>query len=317
MDRLKVSQIETSGGTQMRAKIDQAIVAAYRDIIADLPPVDVFHDGTTYWLADGFHRYWAHHEEKCSTIDCVIHKGGKRDAILFAVGANAAHGLRRSDDDKRRAVQALLNDVEWAKWSDREIARRCGVGHPFVAKIRAAHLESIPDAPAPDAKNAVSDYQARKFRRSGKTHEQKPKKPAARPEKKTPEPPPSTAPAADRVGAPLPPHVAEAFDNAARHDNIKNLLAQVTRDVNFLIGPADGKPPPGGELISNERTPINRSLQLLKDLTAPMRPHAVCPHCKAQPRKTPCQACEGRGWLAKSQYEQVPTELRGGMKPAA
>ena len=31
--------------------------------------------------------------------------------------------------DKRRAVETLLNDAEWATWSDREIARQCGVHH--------------------------------------------------------------------------------------------------------------------------------------------------------------------------------------------
>ena len=31
----------------------------------------------------------------------------------------------------------LLNDGEWAAWSDREIARACGVTHPFVARLRA------------------------------------------------------------------------------------------------------------------------------------------------------------------------------------
>jgi hypothetical protein len=34
------------------------------------------------------------------------------------------------------AVLALLRNPEWAEWSDREIASRCGVTHPFVAKLR-------------------------------------------------------------------------------------------------------------------------------------------------------------------------------------
>ncbi|MGO7416344.1 hypothetical protein E0J09_03530 [Rhizobium leguminosarum bv. viciae] len=29
-----------------------------------------------------------------------------------------------------------MNDPEWREWSDREIARRCRVGHPLVAKMR-------------------------------------------------------------------------------------------------------------------------------------------------------------------------------------
>jgi hypothetical protein len=42
----------------------------------------------------------------------------------------------RTNADKRRAVMALLNDAEWAKWSDREIARRCAVGAPLVGRLR-------------------------------------------------------------------------------------------------------------------------------------------------------------------------------------
>lgn len=42
--------------------------------------------------------------------------------------------------DKRRAVTLLLQDEEWAAWSDREIARRCCVGHKFVATVRDSIL---------------------------------------------------------------------------------------------------------------------------------------------------------------------------------
>lgn len=49
-----------------------------------------------------------------------------------------AHGLRRTNADKRRAVMTLLRDEEWGGWSDREIARRCGVGHQMVSPLRAS-----------------------------------------------------------------------------------------------------------------------------------------------------------------------------------
>jgi hypothetical protein len=39
-----------------------------------------------------------------------------------------------------RAVTLLLQDEEWAAWSDREIARRCCVGHKFVATVRDSSL---------------------------------------------------------------------------------------------------------------------------------------------------------------------------------
>ena len=66
----------------------------------------------------------------------MVKQGTQRDAILFSVGANAVHGQRRTNSDKRRAVETLLRDEEWSKWSGREIARRCGVHHSYVAKLR-------------------------------------------------------------------------------------------------------------------------------------------------------------------------------------
>ena len=50
--------------------------------------------------------------------------------------ANVAHGLRRTNADKRHAVGMLLADDEWRGWSDREIAQRCGVSHVFVGGVR-------------------------------------------------------------------------------------------------------------------------------------------------------------------------------------
>jgi hypothetical protein len=55
-------------------------------------------------------------------------------------GANESHGLRRTNEDKRRAVVTLLNDEEWSGWSNREIARKCGVSDPFVMQIRSSLL---------------------------------------------------------------------------------------------------------------------------------------------------------------------------------
>jgi predicted RNase H-like nuclease (RuvC/YqgF family) len=65
-----------------------------------------------------------------------VREGTLRDAILFSFSANGTHGLRRTAADKRKAVMAMLEDIEWQDWSDREIARQCCVSHPFVSAIR-------------------------------------------------------------------------------------------------------------------------------------------------------------------------------------
>jgi hypothetical protein len=137
---IKLSQICTDGGTQMRHKIDGDVVATYADAItnkvATFPPVDVFHDGKDYRLADGFHRFHAAEKSGAERISVIVHDGKQRDAVLFAVSANTDHGLRRTNADKRRAVKTLLQDKKWATWTDRTIAKRCGVSQPFVSGIR-------------------------------------------------------------------------------------------------------------------------------------------------------------------------------------
>jgi hypothetical protein len=142
---LNLSDIRTDGGTQARAGIDQAVVAEYAVAIgegADFPPLVVFSDGEELWLADGFHRLAAYRAAGVEEVDCLLKHGTQRDAVLWSVGANSTHGLRRSNQDKRNAVSKLLGDAEWVQWSDREIAKRCGVGHDMVAKHRMSLAET-------------------------------------------------------------------------------------------------------------------------------------------------------------------------------
>lgn len=153
LSRLPVSSIRIDGGTQSRVALHEPTVADYADVLrsgGDLPPVVVFDDGAEIWLADGFHRYHGHNAAGVADIGCEIHFGTRRDAVLYSAGANAAHGLRRTNADKRRAVVTLLSDAEWSVWSDREIARRCAVHHETVAAIRNSYLAKSPDSqPAP------------------------------------------------------------------------------------------------------------------------------------------------------------------------
>lgn len=131
--------IRLDGGTQARAEINEEKVAEYAEKIAGgerMPPVVVFEDGATLWLGDGFHRVHASRRAGLSLVAAEVRHGTKREAILFAAGANAEHGLPRTHADKRKAVSMLLSDPEWAQWSDREIARRCCVHHSFVSRGR-------------------------------------------------------------------------------------------------------------------------------------------------------------------------------------
>lgn len=137
--QLAVDSIRTDGGTQSRAQINWLTVTDYAADIAEgatFPPVVVYFDGADYWLADGFHRLEAHKRLGLVEIAADVKQGTRRDAILYSVKANAIHGLRRTNDDKRRAVRLLLEDDEWWLWNDVKIASMCGVSSMFVGNVR-------------------------------------------------------------------------------------------------------------------------------------------------------------------------------------
>ena len=139
MAALALSKLRRDGGTQPRAGIYTDTVDEYAEALTNgdvFPPVVAFYDGTAYWLTDGFHRVLGAEKAGWAEIETDIRQGTRRDAILFSVGTNASHGLPRTRQDKRRAVETLLLDDEWAKWSDREIGRRTSTHGTFVAKIR-------------------------------------------------------------------------------------------------------------------------------------------------------------------------------------
>lgn len=52
------------------------------------------------------------------------------------MSTNATHGQKRTNKDKRLIVERALMDEEWVKYSDREIARHCGVGYDLVRQLR-------------------------------------------------------------------------------------------------------------------------------------------------------------------------------------
>jgi hypothetical protein len=120
--------------------LSEAHIREYAALLQEghqLGTIVVFQDGSDYYLADGFHRVAAAKSIDLEELPAEIRVGTKRDAMLYACGANK-HGKPLSNPDKQRVVLHLLEDAEWGQWSDREIARHCGVSHVFVAKRRKA-----------------------------------------------------------------------------------------------------------------------------------------------------------------------------------
>jgi hypothetical protein len=160
---IEFEHIRLDGGTQTREQLNDSSVSEYTEAFkngAAFPPVTVFFDGSSFWLADGFHRYSACKDAGFDSILANIINGTKRDAVLFSKGANADHGLPRSNAVKRKVVSDMLNDEEWAKWSNEAIAKHCSVSPHTVADVRKS-ISANAEIPA-----------TRTVERNGKTYEQ-------------------------------------------------------------------------------------------------------------------------------------------------
>lgn len=137
MTLVATTEIVADSFCQPRSSMNPEVIDAYADDMTEgaaMPPLTVFHDGSTYWLADGFHRLAAAFKLGLAEIDCDIRSGDKRTAIRYSCSANATHGLRRTTADKRRAVAAMV-ELE-PTWSDRAIAEACLVSHQTVNNYR-------------------------------------------------------------------------------------------------------------------------------------------------------------------------------------
>jgi hypothetical protein len=151
-ETLPLPTIERDASINCRAGgVSERIAAEYAEALksgAVFPPVVIFSDADgKKWLADGFHRCRAFELAERTEIPIEIRHGERRDALLYAAGANASHGARRTSKDKRQSVSVLLADPEWREKSDRWIAEQCAVDHELVGRLRKQLADSASSGP--------------------------------------------------------------------------------------------------------------------------------------------------------------------------
>lgn len=175
--KIKIQNVVAPEELHPRAKLSEPAIEDYAQAMKDgveLPPIVVFQDERGCHLADGWHRLEAARRIGWKQITADVRKGSRRDALLYAVGANAKHGLRRTRADKRKAIQLLLDDPELQKWSVNQIAKACNVSWDLVEAVRHAYLPEPEDS-------------ERQVKRGDSVYNQKVGK-----RKKNPKPPPRT-----------------------------------------------------------------------------------------------------------------------------
>lgn len=144
MKKLNLLNIRTDGGTQPRLELDQNLVKEYAEVMREgvvFPPVEVFHDGSEYWLVDGFHRYFGYKANGLTSIEAIVHTGTLREAQFYAWKANNKHGNRLKPEDIRAILRIMLTDEEYSKWSNNHIAKELDVSSMTVGRVRVAMQE--------------------------------------------------------------------------------------------------------------------------------------------------------------------------------
>lgn len=284
---LQIELIQIDGGTQFRAATNESKVQEYAELYEAYEEwpfdsaCDVFFDGASYFLVDGFHRYHAAIKANQTHLSCNVHKGTLRAAIEFALKVNGKHGLHRSNADKRKAVDFVLADAEWGKLSSRVIAEMCGVSDMFVGTVRKAP--------------GASGLHLEPEKRTGKDGKQQPaSKPKARQEvvetvyedvDDEMEPERELEPNSVPVNSQSPQSLAAPIQAVAtRLDSLLKDLAKLSDDI-------------GGEWL--DMTTIETQSKALKHTIRSGVFWVDCPDCKGKG----CKTCKQHGWLSRDRKQ--------------
>jgi hypothetical protein len=193
---IRLSEIQMDGGTQTRASLNNEAVTEYAEQMtngAKFPAVVLFFDGSTYWLADGFHRCHASKQAGFLDILAEVRVGTRREAIKHAVQANQTGSVRRTNADKRKCVEIALG--EFGDLSDRALAEMCGVSNKTVAAAR----EQVGNFPTSDIFDPIPQPAQTRKGRDGKEY------PAPAPNQPKPEPEPDEEPQEESAAEPISP----------------------------------------------------------------------------------------------------------------
>lgn len=148
--KIRIDDLECTEATQVRVMLHKEVIEQYQEDLengAIFPAIVAFCEkgSERKIVADGHHRIYAHVHAGIEEIDVDLHEGGLHDALLYALGANTVHGLRRSNADKINVVKLALKDPEISQLTQQEIADICRVERKTVNRVgRRETLDDVP-----------------------------------------------------------------------------------------------------------------------------------------------------------------------------
>jgi len=324
---------------QMRVQMNSDVIADYAEILGMLPPAKVVLDDDGHlFLYDGWHTFHAHILAEKKDMRCEVIKGTFEDALRLAAGANHTHGMRPTNADKRKAVETLLDEEEFAQMSDGALAEICHVTQPFVGKIRkekgqkqgendSGHNgydlnENQNDRIGRDGKiySMASPQQQQLFCRNCRLYGAKegckdckrfreekakpapePEKPKARP--KVQEMVPKRSQVSDGHGRSVPPRRQKAWNDPwwqSMLDTFDRFICDARQRMDRL--PTDWPCPP--ELAKQIRDFTDEAHKLMRKIDD-ARSYGVCPQCEGKG----CKVCNHKGLLVKTEYEKAALDV--------
>ena len=321
---------------QTRLLLSAETVEDYADAMrgkAKFPPVTVFADADsdTLWLADGFHRVAAAEATGYKMVKAEVIPGTFADALKHALGANANHGLRRSNADKQKALEmAWENRRELWPRDDKAdpsaavLSEACGVSlatvNRFLSEIQPmSKIEVEPPRKGktkpPVRKNAPPPPPpVRKvFGKDGRTRDVPvPVRPPTAPVRKNAPPMPEAkkAPAydhakgvmTDRFGVEIPMQIRGAFKAETVRDEIETHLRTA---ANLLKRAMEEKDPSVAQFRQADLIDLQNAVRTAKFT----RPYCVCRLCQGNGRGS-CTACHETGFQTQAQYDNNPKEFK-------
>ena len=304
--RLELAMIVLDAGTQIRAVLDDDTVEEYAAAMkegAQFPPAIVFHDGRQYLLADGFHRVAAAVRNGFQDFVFDVRAGSKSETLKYALSANAQHGLRRTNADKRRSVALAL--IEWPKLANVELARICAVTDKTVAEVRA-ELESTSEIPRSQTRIGHDGRErrlppppmVRRGTEATEATEGENGSSGGTPEARLFPPPP--APMVDETGWPIPTQLIPLW---LRSGEVQEMLTTMSRVKGALRTAQENKDKLFTEV--NFSSALSHLDQVWADVKT-AKPYAVCPACQGQVPDQ-CTLCRGRGLLSEHRWNACVT----------
>lgn len=318
IETISISDLDRNG-LQIRVALDESTVAEYAEAMqnrAKFPPVKVFCDGAKFYLADGFHRVEAAARAGFRKVKADTEAGSYVDALRFALSANAEHGLRRTNADKRRSLETA--------WEHRRelfgehdptaelLAQMCGVSYNttqnFYRDLAASAAPLTPKRVAKDGKSYTVP--------SRPPTRHAPTAPVSVPPSRTVQSAP-TAPAVrpgyyvgpdgrehaqgveiDIFNVEIPERIASAFKTGAEY--VTAWANRVNAVKNDIKGAMDA-----GFSVSVAQRVVVELDNAYHELKASL-PFCVCRMCQGQG----CDACRSTGYQTKDQYDRNPPEFK-------